>query len=710
MMPCRTARSVIAGLSLSLALAACAESPAALSVRSLDPTATPAAKVAAPLRPLPTARSRGLVEVTGGGSLAGTAQFQLVSEPFFASSAAYGVLAMPVGRALLHLSTLEEDLLVLKGTSVTGATAADGSFTLSGVVPTDMPYVVNAQFVRGHRLSSLVPAGASSVAIDEASTMITEMARWQLPVEPEYEEGPSIRDLDADTLASLLEDTRSVATAADVPVSTGDLPDIASLKTGSGHVLRNAYVARFGAAVSDDPDSTAPADRLSDLWQALLGFRPLALTAVAGNGSFADRQADGKPATEAPLLLPIDAVADPAGNLYVTEQDAHAIRFVPAAGRGPLLAWPSAMTAGDIHTIVGVKDGPTTLEGFDAVYAEDEAAAVDDPLAAPLVSEGAPVYSPHKLVVEPTDSGVPHLFFTSFFGNRLHLIPGERLERFGRVFEPGRLYTVAGGADDGDVTDELYTDDCGDGGPAHAAALLQPTGLVQDSYGNMYVLDAGFSEGATVYHGRVRVIRAADGAIGSVRFVVPRPTGEVPYTLAGAHDMRLVESEAGNFLYVADTNRHIVVRAALPEDLGAIEEELPATAAVSPVLGATNRAGFLKPEIPLPALYQSFDGVAEAGVLLNGPTSLEFDRDGNLLVADAGNGMVRMLDAAGVVGSGTVYTLAGGFDTRYLSGDSRLAYLPGTTYLNREPATGHMLLVDRFENLVRRLWTGRGAW
>jgi hypothetical protein len=260
-----------------------------------------------------------------------------------------------------------------------------------------------------------------------------------------------------------------------------------------------------------------------------------------------------------------------------------------------------------------------------------------------------------------------------------------------RVLAGGRLTD----RDTGEVAPAAAS--LGDGGAASPARLYGPRGLARDALGNLYVLDAG-AAGNTA-HGRLRVVDAATGGISTLALT----QGGQTLSLVGVSDVRLVESGAGNALYLADAPRHQVIRVPLPADLHGVGGR---AIAVETVLGTAGKAGFTSGAAPQAATANA--GMAEGQVLLDTPTSLAFDAAGNLLVADAGNGRIRLLEKAGLTGDGLVYTIAGGFALDALEGDTRLAMFPSTSYMNLE-GSGNVLVVDRRENLVRRLWTIRGS-
>jgi sugar lactone lactonase YvrE len=252
------------------------------------------------------------------------------------------------------------------------------------------------------------------------------------------------------------------------------------------------------------------------------------------------------------------------------------------------------------------------------------------------------------------------------------------------------------------------------GQQATQGGLWAPTGLARDAQGNLWILDAGNGQPST---GDLLVVRAVDGLL----FRVPLQQNGVRLHPDGARD--LVLSPDGTELFLADTARHCVFKATRPADatIAAYDTVPPVPLEVERVLGKPGQPGFLDfaaPGVRVPAIEEVGLGVAAPSgdltsdggavvsgavkVLLDSPSALTFDGRGRLFVGDTGTGRIRMVHA------GAVYTLAGGFATRYVTGDARLCVLPGISGLCWSQADGTLLVTDEREAVVRRLHTQRG--
>ncbi|HKG23661.1 MAG TPA: hypothetical protein VKC34_17295 [Blastocatellia bacterium] len=169
------------------------------------------------------------------------------------------------------------------------------------------------------------------------------------------------------------------------------------------------------------------------------------ISAFAGTGERAT-SGDGGPAVDAALNGP-SAIAVEEGRVFIAEQLSDRIRLVDRDGI--------------ISTFAGNGRGGLVVEG--------KREAVKDGVQATR----APLEQPAGLAVRDGE-----LYFTEFAGNRVR-----------KVNRDGTLDTVAG-------TGERAS--AGDGGPATAASLQGPTGIVVDGRGRVYVSE--------VFSARVRRI------------------------------------------------------------------------------------------------------------------------------------------------------------------------------------------------------------
>ncbi len=260
--------------------------------------------------------------------------------------------------------------------------------------------------------------------------------------------------------------------------------------------------------------------------------------------------------------------------------------------------------------------------------------------------------------------GAGNLFFSDTFNNRIRRVDAAS----------GVITTVAGNGDKG------FT---GDGGPAMAASLNEPYGVVIDRAGNLYIADR--------LNRRVRRIDAASGIITTVA-----GTGEAAYggdggpaTKAGMAEPNGLAFGAGEqLLYITDVadNRVRVIdlaagtiatfagtgaaehsgdggKAIAAGTFGARAVKIgpdgtvyilerqgsslravdPATGIISTIAGTTARG------------YGGDGGPALAAVF-DAPKEMALDRDGSLLIVDTENHAIRRIDHRSFI----VTNLAGG--------------------------------------------------
>src|SRR5581483_2073139 len=222
------------------------------------------------------------------------------------------------------------------------------------------------------------------------------------------------------------------------------------------------------------------------------------ITTVAGNGT-QGFTGDGGPADQAALANPSAIALDPGGNLYIADEGNRRIRKVDARngiittiagnGFGPPGndSGPALSTFfGDIGGIALNRAGDIFLVDFSRNKIRKITAATGT--IAPIAGTGAWGYSgdggpatsatfrlssdvpnstavalPRSIVID--DSG--NVYFADTFNHRVRKIDGS-----------GIITTIAGNGAAGFS---------GDGGPAAAASLNEPTGLALDGAGNLMI-------------------------------------------------------------------------------------------------------------------------------------------------------------------------------------------------------------------------------
>ncbi|HWA26414.1 MAG TPA: hypothetical protein VG734_12210 [Lacunisphaera sp.] len=215
----------------------------------------------------------------------------------------------------------------------------------------------------------------------------------------------------------------------------------------------------------------------------------------------------------------------------------------------------------------------------------------------------------------------------------------------------------------------------GDGGPARAAQLNLPHELRFDRAGNLFIADTG--------NNAVRRIDAKTGLISTVAGG-PKLKGysgdDGPATAAALRGPHSIQFGPDGTLFICDVGNHVI-------------RTVEAHTALIRTLAGTGKPG------PTP------DGSPIAGTPLNNPRSVDVDRDGNLwIVTREGNQVLKFDLQAGVIrhvaGTGTAGFTGNG-------GPAKLATLSGPKGIALD-AAGNAWLADTESHTVRMINAATG--
>jgi sugar lactone lactonase YvrE len=282
------------------------------------------------------------------------------------------------------------------------------------------------------------------------------------------------------------------------------------------------------------------------------------ITTVAGTG-VAGTTGDGGPASAAQLNWPSGLARDPLGNLYVTEYDGAVVRRIDG-------------TTGTISTIAG-----TGVPGFSGDGGPATAAQFDGPIAVAVAVEYLDPHAGPETAVYVAD---------------------EQNDRVRRVGGDGTITTVAGSGSGGGYS--------GDNGPATAAELNEPSGLVVDADTNdLFVLDGGNSVVRRVTLGGEITTVAGTGSAGF--------SGDGgPATAAQLHRPFGIALHDDGDLVVADSVNHRVRRITAGTPVGTLRvttsPALPAEIVVDGI--SRDSWGLNWVEFPIGAHEVCFGGVS----------------------------------------------------------------------------------------------------
>ncbi|MGH8018895.1 MAG: hypothetical protein ACREIA_11475 [Opitutaceae bacterium] len=214
----------------------------------------------------------------------------------------------------------------------------------------------------------------------------------------------------------------------------------------------------------------------------------------------------------------------------------------------------------------------------------------------------------------------------------------------------------------------------GDGGPATAAQINDPYGVVRGPDGAIWFCE----------HAGHRIRRvAADGTISTVAGTGAKgytgddgPAAQAAFNLP--HEIRF--DRDGN-LFVADTGNHAIRR---------IDAK---TRIVTTVAGGRSRG-------------YGGDGRPARAAALNGPHSIQFGPDGSLYICDVGNHVIRRIDER----TGVITTIAGTGRPGPTPDGASLAGAPLNNPRSLDvDAAGHLWVVTREGNQVFKLDLAAGV-
>ncbi len=198
--------------------------------------------------------------------------------------------------------------------------------------------------------------------------------------------------------------------------------------------------------------------------------------------------------------------------------------------------------------------------------------------------------------------------------HRFALVTSSLLGAAGLTYAQGIISTVAGNG--GLIA-------TGDGGQATSTAIGYPIGVAVDGSGNVYFADS--------FGKRIRKVLASNGVIttaaggGSPASVGDGPATSAGFVFPASTHVGLAVDGNGN-LYITDVGNHRV-------------RKVNPTGLITTVAGAGSLgdSGF------------SGDGGPATAAKLNSPSGVALDTAGNIYIADTGNGRIRKVDTSGVI-------------------------------------------------------------
>ena len=312
-------------------------------------------------------------------------------------------------------------------------------------------------------------------------------------------------------------------------------------------------------------------------------------------------------ATTAELDLPAGVFVDGSGNIIIADTFNSVIRVVNPGAQAVVIAGTS-IPAGFIKTVAGTQYD--SMEGSECQLTGDNGPALSAFLCEPI-----------EVFVDASEN----IFVADYYNFAIR-----------KVVPAGTISTVAGmlGAD----CQTYLTTGCGNGGLATSAELNNPSGVLLDSLGDIFIAD---TEDFVV-----REVTASNSNIQAFAgngFEAYSGDGGSP-TNAELNDPGAVFVDGSGNIFIADTSNSV------------IREVLASTGGIQTAAG-TGVAGY------------SGDGISPTAAELNFPGGVFVDAQGNIFIADTANSAIREV----VASTGLIQTVAGTPGTAGYSGDGGAA-------------------------------------
>jgi sugar lactone lactonase YvrE len=334
------------------------------------------------------------------------------------------------------------------------------------------------------------------------------------------------------------------------------------------------------------------------------------ITTYSGNGT-AGSSGDGGQATTAQLIDPTGVAVDSMGNLYIADALSHRIRKVSPAGV--------------ISTVAGTGTPGYSGDGGPAVTAQlnfPTGVAVDsagDFYVVDSANERIRKVTPEGVISTVAGNGT-----RGFSGDggpataaQLDILVGVAVDSAGNLYIADsfnfRIRKINAGGVISTVVGNGTPGDSGDGGPATAAELGNPTGIAVDSSGNLYFSDIHFHRVRKVTTDGIISTVAGTGTAGFSGDGGPAASSQLNGPIGVA-----VDSEAS--LYIADQSNFRI-------------RKVTTSGVISTVAG-NGTSGL------------NLDTGPATEAQLSLPAGVAVDSAGDLYIADPGNFTVRKVSFA----------------------------------------------------------------
>lgn len=395
------------------------------------------------------------------------------------------------------------------------------------------------------------------------------------------------------------------------------------------------------------------------------------LLLVAGTGR-PGTSGDGGPALEAQLFTPDGIAVDGSGNVYVADRAAHTVRRIGANGT------------------IGLYAGNGTA-GYSGDGGPAAQAQLDTPCGLALDAAGnlyiadrnnhrIRVVSPEGVIRTIAGSGSPGyagdngpasaaaLYYPSgvVVDGATLYVADTQNYRVRAVEADGSIHTVAGDGDGNTF---------GDGGAATETGVVLPTAVAVDGQHRLYIADFGNSRIRVVTAGAIETIAGGTSTAliaDHVQATSIRLTGPTGVAVDAQGNVYIAEGSVGSGTGLAHGDFRI---------------------------WKVDSDGMLSAAAGTGIASYSGDGGSAATAQLSAPSAVAADRNGNLYIADTANNRVRLVDASGMM------TTIAGNGVAGFSGDggpATSAQLNGPMGVAVDDA-GNVFIADTGNSRIRRV-------
>ena len=466
--------------------------------------------------------------------------------------------------------------------------------------------------------------------------------------------------------------------------------------------------------ISNSPDKKESSSSMVNLFQGLNGeafARTPFVSTIAGNDNAGMIDGIG---IEAAFDAPRNLVVDPAGNIFVTDQNNRRIRKITPSGV--------------VSTLVGAVDGPETvisgplskarlcspagiaMDAAGNMYVTEMAShgirMIADGFVSSLAGNGSihPIFP--KGLVDATGSNarfntpwgvtvdaVGNIYIADLFNNRIRkIIAGTQ-----------SVTTYAGSGTGGGFAD----------GPANTARFSGAIAVAADAAGNLYVADAFNNRIRKISPDRNVTTLAGNGTAGFADGQGANAQFNDPEGVAVDAAGNVYVADAGNRRIRKITSGGIVTTLAGNGTQGHVDGSAPGAAFIYPQGIALDGEGNLyvvdkncirKITLTPTIGTSSLAGNGIAGntnatgsfAQFNLPTGIAVDVSGNVYVADQGNDQIRKITSTGVV------TVLAGSKGGFVDGTSTAARFNTPTGIAVD-LSGNVYVADQINHRIRKI-------